>query len=394
MRLLPIIGPQASLPEIATAFGGSLGARGHVDTFLRQGPEMTGRGSFLFVNSGLAAFYLILSCLKKRASDNRKEVVLPAYTAGSLVVAVRQAGLVPVLCDVSLEDWNADDGEIARVTGSNTLAVVGVHMFGIPLRFAARLAAGLPRDVTFIEDCAQAQGAMVDGRFVGDFAGISFWSFNRGKNLSLGTGGGISAEQGFLDSCRREQEEYSEKGAGSSFNAILKAVALSAISRPLVYGIMYRCIESFKEKQPPRNVYVGRLSRFQLALTKSVFRDAKRLFLSRQERGREFLSRLSGIPGIRCPGIPAGSIPAFNRFPVLVEDDSRIPAIMHALERAGIVSSRMYERPLHHMFDLGYRPEEFPRACHVASHLLTLPSHPGVRLQDIDTMAKTIKKNT
>ena len=44
-----------------------------------------------FTNSGTTAFYLILKALKKLS--DKTEVVLPAYTAPSLILPIRKAGL-------------------------------------------------------------------------------------------------------------------------------------------------------------------------------------------------------------------------------------------------------------------------------------------------------------
>ena len=51
----------------------------------------------------------------------------------------------------------------------------------------------------------------------------------------------------------------------------------------------------------------------------------------------------------------------------------------------------MYIRPLHRMFDLGYPADAFPHATYFAERLLTLPTHPGVMPQHIDTMVTVIK---
>jgi len=77
------------------------------------------------------------------------EVILPAYTAGSLVVAVGKAGLKPVLCDISLDNYNAAAPDMLRLVGADTLAVVCVHMFGIPVDGIEKLRQGMPAGVFF-----------------------------------------------------------------------------------------------------------------------------------------------------------------------------------------------------------------------------------------------------
>ena len=139
-------------------------------------------------NSGMASFYIILSVLKKL--HRGREVILPSYTASSLIVAVRRAGLKPVLCDISLDDFNADLSDLAGRINKDTLCVVSVHMFGIPWSGIKGLNKKRGRQNIFVvEDCAQAFGAKIDGSPVGLFGDIGFFSFNRGKNLPAYEGG-------------------------------------------------------------------------------------------------------------------------------------------------------------------------------------------------------------
>ncbi|MDD5566245.1 MAG: DegT/DnrJ/EryC1/StrS family aminotransferase, partial [Candidatus Omnitrophica bacterium] len=150
-------------------------------TFLRQ---------FTFAcvtGSGIAAFYLLLKAVAQRA--RRKEVILPAYTAASLVVAVQKAGLIPVLCDVSLKDFNLSETDLYNRLSGQTLAVVAVHMFGIGVSYIATLKGKIGPDAALIEDCAQAMGTMIDSCQVGTFGDASFFSFNRGKNIPASAGG-------------------------------------------------------------------------------------------------------------------------------------------------------------------------------------------------------------
>ncbi|RLI00750.1 transcriptional regulator, partial [Candidatus Bathyarchaeota archaeon] len=63
------------------------------------------------------------------------------------------------------------------------------------------------------------------------------------------------------------------------------------------------------------------------------------------------------------------------------------------LWKVGIETSSMYIKPLHHIFDLGYRKEEFPNACYFAQHLLTLPTHPIMTERQLDKIIEIIRKN-
>lgn len=131
-----------------------------------------------FASSGSAALYLILKAIS--AGDNRKEVIIPAYTASSIVFAVEKAGLKPVLCDISLNDFNTDIDQAVRLLNNNTLALIGVHMFGIVQSGLLQIQGSFP-GVYILEDCCQSFGSKVNDKNTGGLGKISFFSFNRGK---------------------------------------------------------------------------------------------------------------------------------------------------------------------------------------------------------------------
>ena len=81
------------------------------------------------VNSGTTACYITLLALARRSSC--REVILPAYTAPSLTLPIRKAGLIPRACEISLETFNLDPNRLEEVLGPDTLCILPVHMFGL-----------------------------------------------------------------------------------------------------------------------------------------------------------------------------------------------------------------------------------------------------------------------
>jgi dTDP-4-amino-4,6-dideoxygalactose transaminase len=91
-------------------------------------------------NSGTTAFYIILNALKKLS--DKKEVLLPAYTAPSLILPIRKAGLNYRLVDISLDTFNMDVAKtlasISTIHGRSF-----VHMFGIPMNIKSNRSKGV-----------------------------------------------------------------------------------------------------------------------------------------------------------------------------------------------------------------------------------------------------------
>ena len=343
------------------------------------------------MNSGISSFYVTLKALK-RISD-RREVVIPAYTAGSLVVAIKKAGLKAVLCDISLDDFNLDSGLLSGVISSDTLAVIGVHLFGINIKDIWSLRARMPPGVFLIEDCAQSMGSSTGGRQAGRFGDAGFFSFNRGKNLPICGGGCVVTDnERIAHAVEAEIDGLEADGIFSGLSLFLKNIAFSVAGNPLVYGLGFGLISRFKETAPPKDFSVKKMGPLQAALGLRLMERMESLFSLRHRNGTSLIGGLRGIDGIILPEIPDKTRYVFNRLPVIFKDAGRREAAERMLWENGIESSRMYLRPLHHMFDLGYDKKDFPKAVYCAERLLTLPTHPFVHDGDIDKMINAIKE--
>ena len=342
------------------------------------------------LNSGIASFYQVLEVLKTVSA--KKEVILPAYTAGSLVVAIKKAGLKPVLCDISLDDFNAGMEEARSSLSDNTLAVVAVHMFGIPLSGIETLKSGIAGNVFLVEDCCQAMGSRIKDKPVGVFGDISFFSFNRGKNLPANNGGCIITRNSFLEEpLLRAMSECPQPDKMEWLRAFLKTVIFMIGTNPPAYGVGHWLAAGFRETAPPDDFSVRRMGNFQAAFGLCSLPKAETLFMSRYRNGIALLQGLKGTSGVRLPQVALDTRPVFNRMPVIFEKPGLVQLAQNKLWQKGIETSRMYLKPLHHMFDLGYERGDFPKARYLADHLLTLPVHPGVRGQHIKTMIDTIR---
>jgi dTDP-4-amino-4,6-dideoxygalactose transaminase len=155
-------------------------------------------------------------------------------------------------------------------------------------------------------------------------------------------------------------------------------MAVSLALNPYVYGACFGLISRFKSDSPPLDFSVGRIGGCQAALTLSILRRFDLMAAKRHENGMLLINGLKGLKEITVSEISGSSSAAFNRFPIVLTDRGSRDIAARRLWRAGIETSRMYNRPLHHMFDLGYGAGDFPNACYVAERLLTLPAHPSI----------------
>jgi dTDP-4-amino-4,6-dideoxygalactose transaminase len=145
--------------------------------------------------SGTAAFYLILEALKELSP--RKTVIIPSFICPLVPLAIKRAGLNVELCDIRKNDFNFDLRELEALCFKNPdiLAIVLVHLGGIPLDYHPVQEVCDRYGIFLIEDCAQSLGATYQGKKVGTLGDVSFFSLCRGKGLTLYEGGVMVTNQ-------------------------------------------------------------------------------------------------------------------------------------------------------------------------------------------------------
>ncbi|MCX7927446.1 MAG: DegT/DnrJ/EryC1/StrS family aminotransferase [Candidatus Omnitrophica bacterium] len=341
-------------------------------------------------NSGISAFYLVLEALKRISP--REEVIIPAYTAGSLVVAIKKAGLKPVLCDISLLDFNMDEGCLHKVISENTLAVVLVHMFGIPMQGIETLRQKIPPQVFLIEDFCQAFGSRIKDKPLGVFGDVSFSSFNRGKNLCLLSGGVIFSNNLQLAEKLNQLFEQLKFEKSYDIENCLKILLYQTATNPYFYALFCNLMKEFKQTTAPKDFEVARFAQQKMKLAQAVIKRFDALCLERYRIGYFLLKGLSGISGIKLPSISEDYFVVFNRLPTLFEDMDKLRQAKSKLWQVGFETSQMYEYTLDEMFHLNIGQEVLPNAYYLARHLLTLPIYPGLRKKDLEAIIATVKK--
>ncbi len=346
--------------------------------------------NIFLVNSGLAAFQLILKALKELSE--KKEVILPAYTAPALVPIILSCGLRPVLCDINLEDFNIDLAQLPQAVSTNTLCILPTYLFGLGIRGVQDLKKKYP-DIYIIEDCAQSLGTSIGGKQAGSYSDISFFSFNRGKNLPTYGGGFIATNSDSLAQLLKEKTgTLPRAGFLSRMFLSFKMVLFALAVRPGLHYWGYPFISFFKERPVTPELKITRYTRFQAGMARSLLHRAEELAQQRYQKGMKLINELKACTGLTVPGIPANIIPAFSRIPILFKDIAAKEEARKLLARAGIDTSYMYGKPLHQIFSLGYGPADFSQAVYCAERILTLPVHSLVRENDIITMVRVIKE--
>jgi perosamine synthetase len=117
------------------------------------------------------------------------EVLVPSLTYVASVNPIVQVGARPVFVEVDATTWQMDPRDAASKINSRTRAMMVVHLYGAPAPVQMLQALRQEHGLKMIEDCAEALGAYVGDKHVGNLGDIATYSFYGNKTITTGEGG-------------------------------------------------------------------------------------------------------------------------------------------------------------------------------------------------------------
>jgi dTDP-4-amino-4,6-dideoxygalactose transaminase len=334
---------------------------------------------YLFpVNSGRTALYLVL----KASLAPGSKVVLPGYTCYTVAAAVVRAGMIPVLSDSYPADLGYDLDALRKTLRQHpdTRAIVACHLFGIALDLdEIKKSAG--SEVLLIDDAAQGYGIKAGGRFLGLGGQAGFFSFGRGKNLSLVGGGLLATNNDFLGEKITALYEREAIPAKSTRKQWFLARVYNTATHPVWFNILSRLpgVTLGVSRFDPEFEIAG-ASQFKIRLLRELYREAETENQRRLLVARRYRELLEGNPGLSIPSSRLDGNPGTLRFPVLVKDPGRREHILREGIKKGWGLSGMYPTALNGIGGLrGSADVKLEGAEMIARAIVTLPTHRFVR---------------
>lgn len=198
-----------------------------VEAFESQLGDMLGAPYIVGVSNGLDALRLILRVYCETGVFKQgDEIIYPANTYIASVLAISDAGLVPVPVDVDVKTMNLDTSLLESAVTPRTRGIMAVHLYGRVAWDEALVECACRHGLKIIEDCAQALGARTLAKglhdshhagALGDAAGISFYPT---KNVgALGDGGAVVTHDAKLARTVRALANY---GSETRYHNIYK----------------------------------------------------------------------------------------------------------------------------------------------------------------------------
>ncbi len=333
------------------------------------------------VNSGRTGLYIIL----KASFPPGAKIILPGYTCYTVPGAVVKAGMTPVISDSDPHDLGYDLDALKKTIESHpdVKAVVVCHLFGIGLDIdAMRRIVGPDRMI--IDDAAQAFGIRIDGRYLGTGGDVGFYSFGRGKNLSLAGGGLIVTDSDTIaDKINRIMDENLAHDAVSGGD-LIKTLLYNTVTNPSVFNLLSRLPGMHlgrSEYKPDFDVAGMAIERIRLLAR--IHGTIETLNRRREKIADRYRNLLDAAPGMSIPRSKMNDRPGSLRFPVLVDDPARRIDILAKSRSRGWGISAMYPTALNAVPALAeFAPGGMDGAEKIAASIITLPTHRYMQSSD------------
>jgi len=324
--------------------------------------DYTGTRHAISVNSCTTALEIVLRHIDVKG----REVIVPTNTFIATANAVLFAGGKPVLVDVKEDSYNIDPEGIEKKINDKTKAVIVVHTSGFICEDMPEIQRICEEhNLSLIEDCAHAVGAIFKGKKAGSFGFAGCFSFYPTKVMTTGTGGMITTDSKELDDVARSLRVHgrSEKGISDIIN-LGNDWFMDEVRATLGY--------------------------YQLL-------DLENMLSKRREIAKKYAEKLRSLKKIRVLPLPSASNPSYYKFPVLLDRSINAAQFKEAflrkynIELEGIYWPTCHLQPIYRKM-FGYKEGDFPVAERILSRQITLPIHPLIEDKDIDYVITKLEK--
>lgn len=150
--------------------------------------EITGAKYAVLISNGTAALHA--ACYAAGIQEGDEVITTPITFAASANCALYCGGK-PVFADVNPETYNIDPDSIESKITDKTKAVVAVDFTGQAVELERIQEICQRHSLTLIEDAAHSLGTRYKGKYVGNIADLTTFSFHPVKTCTAGEGGAI-----------------------------------------------------------------------------------------------------------------------------------------------------------------------------------------------------------
>ena len=316
-------------------------------------------------SNGYSALVLALKNARIGPGD---EVIIPSLTMAAVVTSVRDVGAKPVFVDCERQEdrtlfLNPSVDQYRLALTERTKAIIVTHTYGVPVDCLALQSLCREKNITFIEDIAEAIGTQYMSKYVGTFGHYATASLYANKSITAGDGGFILSAEG-----TEEGKKLVDAHTNHGFTPGHHFVHWEFSGNYKMSGLAAAFVTPAVEKIPV------------------VMEDRQRI-------ATEYRRHLTGVPGLTAMEVNPYGPDCPWVFGVTVESKAIRTTVRHKMATDGI-ETRDYFFPLHLqpcvVGEFGEQPT-LPNAEELGRTGFYLPTFYGLTNTDITYISSSLK---
>jgi dTDP-4-amino-4,6-dideoxygalactose transaminase len=288
------------------------------------------------------------------------EVILPSFTFVATAEAVVLAGGKPVFADIDAETYNLSPSGVEKSITKNTKAILPVDLYGFSADMKHMREIAAKHGLALVEDAAQAHGATYAGKPAGAFADVACWSLYASKNITTGEGGVITTNNDQIAETLRMIRTHGEKAKYAS----------------LMLGTNYR------------------MSEVQAAIGNVQLEKLPSFLAKRRQNAQQLTKILEKSGRLILPWELKDRQHSWYLYTARLKDGTETERnkIVEELKKKGIGAEIYYVNPVHQMpfYRENFGSAKLPETDKASKQVFSLPIHPGVTVEQVDFIGKTL----
>ena len=338
-----------------------------VETIEAQLAEYTGRRHCISCANGTDALSLTLAAWGIGEGD---AVFAPDFTFFATINCAMGKGATPVLVDIDARTFNMSpaslEAAIEKTINEGKLTpkvIIPVDLFGQCAAYPEICEIAKKYGLKILEDGAQGFGGMIGERRACSFGDASTTSFFPAKPLGCyGDGGAIFTDDDSLDELLRSIRAQGRSPEDKYDN---RDIGVNSRLDTLQAAILIPKLRAFREYE------VDEVNRVASRYTENL-RDA-----------------------VVTPYVPENYLSSWAQYTILLEDSETRNGLQAFLKSKNIPSMIYYPRGMHEQtaaIKYGLGDGEFPNTERAVKTCLSLPMHPYLTNEEIDTVSDAIRE--
>jgi len=305
------------------------------------------------------------------------------------------------ICDINKGDFNFNLRELEELCSKNpdALAIIPVHLGGIPLYFDPIKNISRKHGIFLIEDCAQSLGATYQDKKVGTLGDFSFFSLCRGKGLTLYEGGVIVTNQkdygALVD---RKIDQFVKNDFILESLRVLELFGYGLFYRPFLFWFVFRLPQIFWNLQGKRfkalmeyfsiDFPVHKVLRIRRSIGHVNFYRLEEEIKEQRQKANYYIEGLKNAEGIKVIHESNYGKATHPYLTIIFNDPEKRERVLKRFKNSGLGVSQIYACAI---TDYDYLKPILPdRPCSNARYLaereITLSTSTFLKEEDLDSI--------